>query len=135
MVGASIALLWGAHAGGFAGAAAAPAAVVLVVLGVVWWLADRHAEMAFWDHVASSIGFQPFSDPTALETTTPLLHAGDRRFWKHELMDPLGDTGLTARLAQYRDDVKEGKDDKGQARYSSHRYWRAPGSATPTTSR
>jgi hypothetical protein len=75
VVGASIALLWGAYAGGFAGAAAAPAAVVLVVLGVVWWLADRHAELAFWDHVASSIGFQPFSDPTALETTTPLLHA------------------------------------------------------------
>jgi hypothetical protein len=37
-------------------------------------------------------------------------------------MGPLGDTGLTARLAQYRYDVKEGEDDKGQARYSSHRY-------------
>jgi hypothetical protein len=49
VVGASIALLRGAHAGGFAGAAAAPAAAALVVLGVVWWLAERHAEMAFWD--------------------------------------------------------------------------------------
>ena len=122
VVGASIALLLGAHEGGFVGAAAAPVAVLLFVAGVVWWLADRHAEMAFWDHVASSIGFQPFYDPTALETTTPLLHAGDRRFWKHELTGPLGDTGLTARLAQYRYDVKEGEDDKGQARYSSHRY-------------
>jgi hypothetical protein len=73
-------------------------------------------------HVASSIGFQPFYDPTALETTTPLLHAGDRRFWEHELMGPLGDTGLTARLAQYRYDVKEGEGDKGQGRYASHRY-------------
>jgi hypothetical protein len=122
VVGASIALLAGAYEGGIVGAAAAPVAVLLFVAGVVWYLADRHAETAFWDHVASSIGFQPFYDPTALETTTPLLHAGDRRFWKHELMGPLGDTGLTARLAQYRYDVKEGEDDKGQARYSSHRY-------------
>ena len=122
VVGASIALLAGAHEGGFAGAGAAPLAFLLVVAGVVWWLADRHAEMAFWDHVASSIGFQPFSDPTALETTTPLLHAGDRRFWKHELMGPLGDTGLTARLAQYRYDVKQGENDKGEASYTSHRY-------------
>jgi hypothetical protein len=122
VVGASIALLLGAHQGGVAGAALAPPAVLLFVAGVVWWLADRHAEMAFWDHVASSIGFQPFFDATALETTTPLLHAGDRRFWKHELMGPLGDSGLTARLAQYRYDVKEGEDDKGQARYSHHRY-------------
>ena len=122
VVGASIALLWGAFAGGFAGAAAAPAAVVLFVLGVVWWLADRHAEMAFWDHVASSIGFRPAFDTTAMETTTPLLHAGDRRFWKHELMGPLGDTGLTARLAQYRYEVDEVKADEGKARYSTHRF-------------
>jgi hypothetical protein len=122
VLGASFALLAGAHEGGFAGAAAAPPAVVLLVAAVVWWRADRHAEMAFWDHVASSIGFRPFHDPSAMEATTPLLHAGDRRFWKHELQGPVGDSGLTARLAQYRYDVREGEDDKGQARYSGHRY-------------
>ena len=44
----------------------------------------------FWKHVADSLGYEPFFDPTALETTTPLLHAGDRRSWRHELIGPLG---------------------------------------------
>ena len=75
----------------------------------------------FWKHVAGSLGYEPFCDPTALETTTPLLHAGDRRFWKHELMGPLGDTGLTARLAQYRYDVRE-EDSKGKESWDSYRF-------------
>ena len=87
---------------------------MLVILGLAFWLADRKAEKLFWKHVADSLGYQPFYDPTALETTTPLLHAGDRRFWKHELMGPLGDSGLSARLAQYRYEVrKENSEGRG----------------------
>ena len=71
-------------------AALAPVAVVVAIVAVVWWIADRKAENVFWKHVADSLGYQPFFDPTALETTTPLLHAGDRRSWRHELMGPLG---------------------------------------------
>ena len=52
MLGAAVALLAGAYWGGPAGAAAAPVAVVLVIAGVAWWLADRRAEAIFWQHVA-----------------------------------------------------------------------------------
>ena len=61
------------------------------------------------------------SSPAALETTTPLLHAGDRRFWDHELTGPLGDSGLTARLAQYRYDVRE-ENEKGEESWDSYRF-------------
>ena len=77
----------------------------------------------FWKHVADSLGFEPFFDPTALETTTPLLHAGDRRSWRHELMGPLGDSGLTVRLAQYRYEVRhEHNDEKKPDTWTSYRY-------------
>jgi hypothetical protein len=122
VIGASIGLLWGAHEGGVAGAAGAPVAAVLLITGIVFCLADRQAETRFWAYVASSLGYRPFYDGEALETTTPLLHAGTRRFWKHGLMGPLGDTGLTARLAQYRYDVDEVKREKAKARYSTHRF-------------
>jgi len=112
VLGAAVALLAGAYWGGPAPALGAPVAVVLAIVAGAWWLADRRAEAAFWQHVADSLGYTPFFDPTALETTTPLLHAGDRRSWRHELMGPLGDSGLTARLAQYKFDVKH-EDSKG----------------------
>jgi hypothetical protein len=121
VVGASAALLAGAHFGGPAAALAAPVAVVVVIVGGAWWLADRKAEMAFWKHVADALGYTPFYDPTALEATTPLLHAGDRRSWRHQLMGPLGDSGLTARLAQYRFDVKH-ENAKGEDGWDSHRW-------------
>jgi hypothetical protein len=121
VVGAAVALLAGAHYGGPAGALGAPVAVVLAVVAGAWWLADRKAEAVFWDYVADSLGYEPFYDPTALETTTPLLHAGDRRSWRHELMGPLGDSGLTARLAQYKFDVKH-EDGKGNESWDSYRW-------------
>jgi hypothetical protein len=108
----SLGLLLGAYFEGALGALVAPVAAVLLVLAVVFWLADRKAEGLFWDHVAASLGYTPFYDPTALETTTPLLHAGDRRFWDHGLRGPLGDTGLEALFAHYRYEVRE-EDSKG----------------------
>ena len=112
VVAAALGLMLGAYVQGPLGALVAPLAVVVIVIGVAFWLADRKAEARFWEHVAASIGFTPFYDPTALETTTPLMHAGDRRFWDHELKGPLGDTGLEALFAQYRYEVRK-EDSKG----------------------
>jgi hypothetical protein len=121
VLGAAVALLAGAYYGGPAYAAGAPVAVVLAIVAGAWWLADRKAETVFWKHVADSLGYHEFFDPTALETTTPLLHAGDRRSWRHELMGPLGDSGLTARLAQYKFEVKH-EDSKGNDSWDSFRW-------------
>ena len=121
VIAAAVALLAGAHWWGPAGALAAPLGIVALIAAVVWKLSDTRAEARFWDHVARSLGYQPFYDPTALETTTPLLHAGDRRDWKHELMGPLGDSGLTARLAQYRYQVEK-EDSKGEESWKSHEF-------------
>ena len=109
VLGASAALVLGAAFGGPGAALLAPVAVVVAIVGGCWWVADRQAESVFWDHVASSLGYQPFFDATALETTTPLLHAGDRRSWRHELMGPLGESGLEVRLAHYRYEVRHKK--------------------------
>jgi hypothetical protein len=135
VVGMSAGLLLGAHEGGPAGALIGPLSVLGAVLAGAWFLADRRAETLFWEHVRQSLGYEPFSDPTALETTTPLLHAGDRRFWNHEMTGPLGGTGLDARFAQYRYDVETGEDDKGEKSYRSYRFTvclvELPGSMDP----
>jgi len=121
VVGAAAALIAGAYFGGPPAALAAPVGVVVLIVGIVFWIADRKAEDLFWKHVADSLGYQPFYDPTALETTTPLLHAGDRRFWEHELMGPLGTTGLTARLAQYRYEVRK-ENQKGEESWDRYGF-------------
>jgi hypothetical protein len=121
VLGASLALVLGAYFGGGLAAIAAPLGAVVVVVGVVFWIADRKASELFWDHVERSIGFSPFYDPTALETTTPLLHAGDRRVWNHEMMGPLGDSGLQARFAQYRYDVRK-ENTKGEESWDSYHF-------------
>jgi len=121
VIAAAVALLAGAYWAGAAGALAAPLVVVAVIAAIVWKLSDMRAEARFWDHVAQSLGYQPFDDATAMETTTPLLHAGDRRDWKHELMGPLGDSGLTARLAQYRYEIRN-EDSKREETWTSHEF-------------
>jgi hypothetical protein len=114
----SLALLLGAAYAGPAGAIAAPVAAVALILAAAWYVADRIAEKAFWKATAASIGFQPFTELGELQMTTPLLHAGDRRFFRHELKGPLGELGLPAKLAQYQYDVRhEGKDDKDTWRH------------------
>ena len=117
----SLGLLGGAYFQGALGALVAPVVALLLVLGVAFRLADRKAEGLFWDHVAASIGFTPFYDPTALETTTPLLHAGDRRFWDHGLRGPLGDTGREALFAQYRYEVRD-EDSKGNEEWDRYPF-------------
>lgn len=114
----AIALLWGAHSGGFM-ALFAPVAGLAVVLGVVFFLADRKADMLFWQHVASSLGYEQYSDPTPMESTTPLMHAGDRRSFDHQMRGRLGDSGLDAHFAHYRYDVR--KDNSQRAQWSHDR--------------
>jgi hypothetical protein len=121
VLAASVALVAGAYFEGALGALIGPLAVVVVVVGIVFWLADRKAEDLFWEHVARSIGFTPYYDPTALEMTTPLLHAGDRRFWEHGLKGPLGDSGLEALFAQYRYEVRE-EDSKGNEEWDRYLF-------------
>lgn len=121
VVGASAALLAGAHFGGPLAALLAPVGVVLAIAAGAWWIADIRAEAAFWSHVAASLGYAPFWDPIAIETTTPLLHAGDRRSLRNQLHGPLGETGLTARLAQYLFEVRH-ESSKGEDRWERYRW-------------
>ncbi len=110
----SAALLLGAAYGGPAAALAAPVLAVALIVAWAWRAADGTAEKAFWRATAASIGFEPFCDLGELQLTTPLLHAGDRRSFRHELKGPLGELGLPARLAHYRYDVRhENKDGEG----------------------
>jgi hypothetical protein len=121
VLGASVALLAGAYFGGPAVAAGAPVGAVLVIAGIVFWLADRRAEEAFWKHVAASLGFTRYGSPVSPETTTPLLHAGDRRFWDHQMTGPLGDSGLSTLFSQYRYDVRE-ENEKGEESWDSYYF-------------
>lgn len=102
----SLALVLGAAAGGPAGALSAPVVAAVLILAGAWHAADRTAERAFWKATAAAIGFEPFAELGELQATTPLLHAGDRRCFTHELEGPLGGLGLPAKLAHYRYDVR-----------------------------
>lgn len=121
VLGASLALVLGAYLGGGLVALAAPVAVVALVLGIAFWLADSRAEQRFWIHVERSLGFAPLWDPAALEPTTPLLHAGDCRAWEHAMAGPLGGSGLEGRFALYRYDVRK-ENAKGEESWDSHRF-------------
>jgi hypothetical protein len=117
----SAALVAGAAYGGPLVALAAPLAALALVLAWAWSAADELAERAFWKGAAESIGFTPFFDLGELQLTTPLLHAGDRRSFRHELKGPLGELGLPARLAQYRYDVHH-EDRNGKGTWTKHRF-------------
>ena len=117
----SLALLLGAAYGGATGALAAPLATVALILAAAWHVADRIAETAFWKATAASIGFESFTDLGELQMTTPLLHAGDRRCFRHELKGPLGESGLLAKLAHYRYDTRT-EDKDGKDTWTQHRF-------------
>lgn len=115
------ALLLGAAYGGPAAALAAPVIGIALILALAWRAADRTAETAFWNATAASIGFEPFTELGELQMTTPLLHAGDRRCFRHELEGPLGELGLPAKLAQYRYDVRR-EDTDGKDSWTQYRF-------------
>jgi hypothetical protein len=121
VLGASGALVLGSALGGAAAALAAPVVVVALVLAWAWAGADARAERAFWHSVADALGYQPFLDVAAMSRTTPLLHAGDRRRYSHALAGPLGGSGLPARLAHYRYDVRH-ENRKGDGVWTKYRF-------------
>jgi hypothetical protein len=79
---------------------AAPAAVVAVVLGVCFWLADRRAEEEFFRRFAHARGFT-YAPRSELLPLTPLLGAGDRRECRHWMEGPLGDSLPECGLGHY----------------------------------
>jgi hypothetical protein len=62
--------------------AAGPGAVVLGVVGVAWFVADRMAAHRFYSGFARSVGLS-YARRADLPTLTPLLAAGDRRRLEH----------------------------------------------------
>ena len=68
----------GAWQGNLAIMLGGPAAIVLGVAGIAWYLADRAAANNFYFEFASSVGLM-YANRTSLLTMTPLLGAGNRR--------------------------------------------------------
>ena len=62
--------------------AAGPAAVVLGVTGVAWFMADRAAARRFYSGFARNVGLG-YASPFALLPLTPLLSAGNRQRAEH----------------------------------------------------
>jgi hypothetical protein len=82
LLGASAAFLYGAWRPDPLITAAGPAAVVLGVAGVAWFLADRAAAHRFYTGFARSVGLA-YTSPATLSPLTPLLGAGNRRRVEH----------------------------------------------------
>jgi hypothetical protein len=82
LAGVSATFLYGAAKGDPLIMAAGPAAVVLGVVAVAWFLADRAAAHRFYSGFARSVGLA-YTSPAELQTLTPLLAAGDRRRVEH----------------------------------------------------
>ena len=59
-----------------------PAAVVLVVVAISWYAADRAAARDFYWGFANSVGLT-YAASTQVLTLTPLLGAGDQRYVEH----------------------------------------------------
>jgi hypothetical protein len=96
--GSAYALVFGASAGFVVGAwqrnpllmAALPAAIVLTVVGVCYWLAERRAEDDFFQAFAALRGLSHWPRYEVLPYT-PLLGAGDRRRFEHWIEGSLDD--------------------------------------------
>lgn len=81
-VGVSAAFLYGAWKRDPLIMAAGPAAVVLGVTGVAWFMADRAAARRFYSGFARNVGLG-YASPFALLPLTPLLSAGSRQRAEH----------------------------------------------------
>lgn len=121
VVAPSAALVVGAATTDAAVALAAPAVILGLILAWAWRSAARAAERAFWRAVREALGFRPFADLGELQLTTPLLAAGDRRVFAHEMKGPIGGTGPEAKLALYRYDVRH-KRSSGRRVWTPYRF-------------
>jgi hypothetical protein len=82
VLGGSAAFLYGAWKRDPLIMAAGPGAVVVGVLGIAWFVADRVAAHRFFSGFARSVGLA-YTTPAQLPALTPLLGAGDRRHVEH----------------------------------------------------
>jgi hypothetical protein len=81
-LGASAAFTYGAWKHSAVIMLAGPAAVVLGVAGISWFVADRAAARRFYWGFANAVGLT-YASRTELLTLTPLLGAGNRRRVEH----------------------------------------------------
>jgi hypothetical protein len=76
-----------------------PAAVVVVVVAIAWYSADRKAALNFYWSFANSVGLT-YASSTQILTLTPLLGAGDQRSVEHWMYGRLPG-GLTGGIGQF----------------------------------
>lgn len=121
VIAPSLALLLGAVFAGPAVALGAPVAAALAVVLLAWLWADRQAESEFWGSVAQRLGYR-FTFESSLPPMTPLLGAGDRRFYEHTMHGPLSDLGLDVRLAHYRFEIRRKDSSTKTTTWESHPF-------------
>jgi hypothetical protein len=89
VVGIAGAIVWAAATHDWRPAAGGPVLLVLLVLGISLWLADRRAAEDFWAAYAAGRGLRYVAHP-APSPMTPLLGAGERRRFERGLEGRLG---------------------------------------------
>jgi hypothetical protein len=117
VLGIAAAMVWAAAAQDWRPAVGGPPALVLLVLGVSFWLADRRAADDFWSAYARQRGLQYVADPS-FSPMTPLLGAGDRRRFERGLGGAIGGTPGMLALETYQV-RRESRDSDGR----SHESW------------
>jgi hypothetical protein len=81
-VGVSGAFVYGAWKGDPMIMVAGPGAVVLGVVGIAWFVADRMAAHSFFSTFARNVGLS-YTTPASIPALTPLLGAGSQRRLEH----------------------------------------------------
>jgi hypothetical protein len=95
-------------------------AVLLLGLGIVFWIADKRAADDFFEIYAQQRGLTLVHGRGKLPPRTPLLRKGDDRYCERTLVGPLGD-GFDGTLALYTYE-EESTDSDGNRQTSYYRY-------------
>ena len=117
VLGCSAAFLLGAWKQSALIMATAPAAVVVGVVGIAFFFADRVAAQRFWMSLAASLGLA-YRGRRELLTLTPLLGAGDRRWCEHWMEGALpGKPSFTGGAGHFvYEEVEQRRDSDGDLR-------------------
>jgi hypothetical protein len=93
--------------------------VVLVGLGILFWIADRRAADDFFEVYAQQRGLTLVHGRGQLPPRTPLLRKGDDRYTERTLVGPLGD-GFDGTLALYTYEEEHTDSDGGRQTDTYH---------------